>query len=82
MAEAARVLRPGGVYLQVSFSQPHFRKQYLLQRGDDEEATAARDAGLWERWQQHTVPVGFGYFCYCLTRTHAPPPPRAPAPTE
>ncbi|CAM9252293.1 unnamed protein product [Choristocarpus tenellus] len=27
--EVARVLRPGGVFLQISFAQPHFRKKYI-----------------------------------------------------
>lgn len=30
----ARVLKQGGVYMQLSFSQPHFRKKYLLQQRD------------------------------------------------
>jgi hypothetical protein len=30
-ASVARVLVPGGIYMQLSFSQPHFRRKYLLQ---------------------------------------------------
>ena len=34
--ECLRVLKPGGLYLQLSFGQPHFRKQYLKQgRAED-----------------------------------------------
>jgi SAM-dependent methyltransferase len=32
MSEAARVLKPGGLYMQLSFGQPHFRKKYLLNK--------------------------------------------------
>eukprot|EP00741_Cyanophora_paradoxa_P001832 tig00000507_g1775.t1 len=28
-SEAARVLRPGGAYMMITFSQPHFRKRFL-----------------------------------------------------
>ena len=38
VAGAHAALRPGGVYIMLSFSQPHFRAQHLLQR---REAAAA-----------------------------------------
>lgn len=60
MGEAARVLRPGGAYLQVTFAQPHFRRKYL------EHAPVA---GLWAGpAQRFDVDVGLGYFLYVLTR--------------
>lgn len=60
MIEAARVLRPGGVYLQLSFGQPHFRRKYL------EHAPVA---GLWAGpVERFDVAVGFGYFLYVLRR--------------
>jgi EEF1A lysine methyltransferase 4 len=34
-ASVARVLAPGGVFLQLSYSQPHFRRKHLLQRVGD-----------------------------------------------
>ena len=27
---ASRVLRPGGIFLYLTFGQPHFRKRYLI----------------------------------------------------
>lgn len=55
-ASVFRVLKPGGVFLQVSFSQPHFRRPYI----------ATPDLG----WTLavHKVDVGLGYFCYALTK--------------
>lgn len=59
MREAARVLVRGtGVYLQLSFAQPHFRRRYLTQ-----------DAAAWSGGvTKHDIPVGFGYFLYLLHR--------------
>ena len=55
MDSFAHVLRPGGVLLQVSFAQPHFRRQYLAH--DQLEYVG------------HTsVATGFGYFCYELNK--------------
>mmetsp|Transcript_14114 Transcript_14114/g.53535 ORF Transcript_14114/g.53535 Transcript_14114/m.53535 type:complete len:89 (+) Transcript_14114:2-268(+) len=50
----AEALRPGGVYLQVSFAQPHFRRPYLEQ-----------EAGWWAAPPTvHKVDRGLGYFAY------------------
>lgn len=61
MRETARVLVPGtGVYQQISFGQPHFRKKYLVQ-----------DRELWAEGGKVDVkelPVGLGYFSYVLRR--------------
>lgn len=63
MREAARVLKPGGVYLQLSFGQPHFRRKYL------EHAPVA---GLWAGpVERFDVDVGFGYFLYVLKKKSA-----------
>ena len=57
MAEAWRVLRPGGLYLQVSFAPRHFRAQYLLQRDWAGAALAVK-----------SVPVGLGYYLFILRK--------------
>eukprot|EP00696_Hemimastix_kukwesjijk_P006352 gnl/Hemi2/18046_TR5962_c0_g1_i1.p2 gnl/Hemi2/18046_TR5962_c0_g1~~gnl/Hemi2/18046_TR5962_c0_g1_i1.p2 ORF type:complete len:152 (+),score=37.34 gnl/Hemi2/18046_TR5962_c0_g1_i1:360-815(+) len=55
-AEVARVLRPGGVYVQVTFGQPHFRKKYF----DNPEYG----------WtvSNHLLGEGFGYYCFVLRK--------------
>lgn len=60
--ETARVLKPGGIYVQVSFGQPHFRKLHILQN----------EAARWSSYKKHDVPVGFGYFLYALRRLGEP----------
>lgn len=58
MAAVARVLAPGGAYLQLSFGQPHFRRRYLTQR------PLLWDGGV----TVQSVNVGLGYFLYALRR--------------
>ncbi|KAI9005688.1 S-adenosyl-L-methionine-dependent methyltransferase [Hyaloraphidium curvatum] len=58
LKEAWRVLSPGGVYLQISFSQPHFRKQFLLSEG----------GGAWKGFRKESVDRGLGYFLYLMYR--------------
>lgn len=56
------VLRPGGLFIQVSFSQPHFRKPYLMQNPawwSDEGVCVEK------------VDAGFGYFAYIARRRSA-----------
>jgi SAM-dependent methyltransferase len=53
VAETARVLAPGGAYLQLTFAQPHFRRPYLAQR-----------AGRWASLVAHPVPLGLGYVLF------------------
>lgn len=36
-----QVLKPGGIYIQISFSQKHFRSKYLLQKVSGEDTTPA-----------------------------------------
>lgn len=57
VSETARVLKPGGVYLQLTFSQPHFRKKYLLQH-----------PSRWEAFASHTIPAGFGYYLFAMRK--------------
>lgn len=54
---ACRVLVAGGVYLQLSFAQTHFRKAYLCQEGLP-----------WVLERVESIPVGLGYFLYVLRR--------------
>jgi EEF1A lysine methyltransferase 4 len=67
-AQTVRVLRPGGLYLQISFAQPHFRRKYLEQ-----------EPSVWAAaCKVHSIDAGFGYFAYELyapesTRGLSPP---------
>jgi EEF1A lysine methyltransferase 4 len=54
---ACRVLVPGGLYLQLSFAQKHFRRAYLCQPGLP-----------WVLESVTPVPVGLGYFWYAMRR--------------
>jgi SAM-dependent methyltransferase len=57
--EAHRVLSPGGVYVCITFSQPHFRKQYLVQG-----AWAAKGAQL----RRLPIDCGLGYTLFYLVK--------------
>jgi EEF1A lysine methyltransferase 4 len=37
LLEISRILRPDGVFIQISLAQPHFRKKYLLGQHPTEE---------------------------------------------
>jgi SAM-dependent methyltransferase len=52
LEQVRKVLVPGGLYLQVSFQQPHFRNKYLGMLG----------------WSHRVEPVGagLGYFLYVI----------------
>ena len=52
------VLRDGGRFLQITFSQPHFRKPLLL----------AGAALPWVGCEAHAVDVGLGYVCLACDR--------------
>ncbi|SGY19938.1 BQ5605_C017g08395 [Microbotryum silenes-dioicae] len=63
--QVVRVLRkPNGVFLYLTWGQPHFRKQYLLREG----------------WQLETVELGDGfcYYLYVLRRKDRDDKPKAP----
>ena len=47
-----RVLKPGGIFLYITWGQPHFRKR-LLERKEWDVSVVTIDDG-----------VGFGYFMY------------------
>lgn len=53
--EVTRVLAPGGVFLYLTFGQPHFRKPHLLRDG----------------WDVKTIEIGdmFHYYLYVMRRT-------------
>jgi len=55
-AEMRRLLAPGGVFLQVTFHQPHFRRRNYL-AGDG-----------WAVRPHQVVPVGLGYFFFVCVR--------------
>lgn len=55
--ESWRVLRDGGVYIQVSFSQPHFRGLFLK---------SEKQEGKWRDFKKQDVEKGLGYFCYSM----------------
>ena len=55
----AHVLRDGGRFLQITFSQPHFRRPLLLAGGA---------ASPWARCETRAVDVGFGYACFALDK--------------
>lgn len=58
LSEANRVLRKGGLYVQVTFSQPHFRRRYLESEG----------AGSWTGLKRQTIERGLGYFLFSMWR--------------
>jgi hypothetical protein len=69
---SCRVLVPGGLYLQLSFAQKHFRKAYLCQAGIP-----------WALERVESIPVGLGYFLYILRRdAHAAVAPAVAAITD
>ncbi|ELR14819.1 endothelin converting enzyme 2, putative, partial [Acanthamoeba castellanii str. Neff] len=55
-AEVARILKPGGKYIQITFGQPHFRKRVLV-----------KPEYNWEL-QTRTVGEFFHYFIYIMTK--------------
>mmetsp|Transcript_17328 Transcript_17328/g.27969 ORF Transcript_17328/g.27969 Transcript_17328/m.27969 type:complete len:199 (-) Transcript_17328:664-1260(-) len=55
MSSVAKVLKPGGKFIQISFQQPHFRKKFLLN-------PALSDVEV------ETIDSGLGYFFYVQTR--------------
>jgi len=72
VAEVLRVLRPGGQFQLITFSQPHFRRRYL----DGEQPTGrAVGAGAWA-WDvspTETIEEGLGYFFFEATKHGAAP---------
>ena len=72
--EALRVLRPGGLFLYITFGQPHFRKRYLTRpnttlkvRGTLCIDGAVRSTA--EKFSTELKTQGFSYFLYEMRKT-------------
>lgn len=71
----------GGLHLQISFAQPHFRTKYLMAAHveDTVESPFKPMYGLTERyqWELSVVPVdapksgGLGYFLYVMKKQNS-----------
>lgn len=70
MQHVARVLRPGGQFLQITFQQPHFRKRHLASVSEVLGAPSVQD-----------IDKGLGYFFISMTKKSDPSTTPAPAPT-
>jgi len=66
--ETYRVLKPGGVFVQVSFAQPHFRTKYLeakhLTEGEREGGVGSREGVSWEGGVEVKEIEGGGEGCF------------------
>jgi|MDSY01.2.fsa_nt_gb hypothetical protein len=51
-ASVNRVLKDDGVFIQISFAQPHFRTRYLKNFPDEEKEQlgGAREEAGWAKW--------------------------------
>ncbi|KAH9193302.1 hypothetical protein AeNC1_004728 [Aphanomyces euteiches] len=58
------VLVPTGLFVQISFGQPHFRKRFLL--GDQPHENTSTQYG-WT-YTYHNISIGLGYFFYVLQK--------------
>ncbi|KDO35701.1 hypothetical protein SPRG_18855 [Saprolegnia parasitica CBS 223.65] len=59
-----KVLTPTGLFIQISFGQPHFRKRFLL--GDAPQADVSTAYG-WT-YKYHNIPIGLGYFFFVMQK--------------
>lgn len=65
--EARRLLAADGVYIQISFAQPHFRKKYLDRSSTPGETHAIGEPFGW-KIEVVQIDAGLGYFMYvCRT---------------
>lgn len=55
VGEILRVLRPGGLFISISFGQPHFRKPLLLD----------------ERWHLSVTPIADTFYFLYLAKKHS-----------
>lgn len=65
LKEIRRLLKPDGLYIQISFQQPHFRNRYLsTKKAEDLSSTDPVD-NLY-RWKVSNKQLGYGlgYFMY------------------
>jgi ubiquinone/menaquinone biosynthesis C-methylase UbiE len=78
--EVYRIMRPnGGIFVQISFAQPHFRRLYLIPETDSneqrvtsttvpKELPSSENCIGWKfRWS-HLPSIGFGYFIYIMEK--------------
>jgi SAM-dependent methyltransferase len=82
----SRVLKPGGVFLQVSLVQPHFRNKYLLGSycsASDTSATSSTDTSYSSEfgWSLDVEQAGdavsnssFGHYLYVMRKQASPEP--------
>jgi len=54
--QVSRVLKPGGKFIQITFSQPHFRRNVMQ-----------KDEYNWE-YKAITIGTGFHYYVYVMTK--------------
>ncbi|KAF0971807.1 hypothetical protein FDP41_010030 [Naegleria fowleri] len=69
--EVYRVLKPSGRFLQISFSQPHFRKIFLNPKKEDGETNLLD----WSYKSIHVDEIGFGYPLFILQKPPFTSPP-------
>lgn len=55
--EVARILKPGGIFIQMSFQQPHFRSRYINQPKYG-----------WD-YNVYNIDRGLGYFFYVMKKS-------------
>eukprot|EP00658_Telonema_sp_P-2_P063757 TRINITY_DN5253_c0_g2_i4.p1 TRINITY_DN5253_c0_g2~~TRINITY_DN5253_c0_g2_i4.p1 ORF type:complete len:105 (-),score=31.13 TRINITY_DN5253_c0_g2_i4:404-718(-) len=64
-SEIRRLLAPGGVFVQVSFMQPHFRTKYLDRSADPAVSHTLGEPYGWDVEVQR-LDAGLGYFMYTM----------------
>ena len=52
-----RVLKPDGLFIQISFDQPHFRKKFIMP-----------ERIQWADFKQKTIDKGLGFFMYIMKK--------------
>jgi hypothetical protein len=74
LSHISRVLRNGGIHIQISFAQPHFRKKYLLGRSGTSELQGKEIYSKEYDWSFSYKVSGdsssmgsFGYYVYYMT---------------
>ncbi|KAJ3337506.1 hypothetical protein HDU93_000999 [Gonapodya sp. JEL0774] len=65
--EVYRVLKPGGVFIYITFGQPHFRRRHL-----ELTAVDGRDH-LWESVVVYTIGTAFHYYVYVCKKSQRSP---------
>jgi SAM-dependent methyltransferase len=57
MENVYRQLKPGGLFIQISFDQPHFRKKFILP-----------EFIQWAHFSQKSIDKGLGFFMYIMRK--------------